>query len=60
MCGRYNRRFGKQKIAEHFRLGEFDELYLEVAPSYNVVPTTRQAVIVADRETGDRALRIMR
>jgi putative SOS response-associated peptidase YedK len=60
MCGRYQRRSDKQKIAEAFHLGDLDELILELAPDYNIAPTTRQPVIVADRETGDRSLRIMR
>jgi len=36
------------------------EIALEVAPSYNVAPTTMQPVIVLDAEAGDRAIRIMR
>jgi putative SOS response-associated peptidase YedK len=60
MCGRYQRRSDKQRIAEAFHLGNLDELTLEVAPSYNIAPTTRQPVIVADRETGNRTLAIMR
>jgi putative SOS response-associated peptidase YedK len=60
MCARYQRRSDKQRIAEAFALGALDELILEAAPSYNVAPTTRQPVIVADRDTGKRSLAIMR
>lgn len=60
MCGRYQRRSDKQRIAEAFALGTLDELILEASPSYNVAPTTRQPVIVQDRDTGQRGLAIMR
>jgi putative SOS response-associated peptidase YedK len=60
MCGRYQRRSDKQRIAEAFDLGDIDGLYLELSPSYNIAPTTRQPVIVANRETGNRSLAIMR
>ena len=32
MCGRYYRRSDKQRIAEAFHLGVFEDLPLEVAP----------------------------
>ncbi|MBB5060591.1 putative SOS response-associated peptidase YedK [Granulicella aggregans] len=60
MCGRYYRRSDKQRIAEAFRLGKLTDLPLEVAPSFNIAPTTMQAVIVADRDTGERTMRVMR
>ena len=60
MCGRYVRTSDKQRIADAFHLGHLDELVLEAAPSYNIAPTTNQPVIVADRERGERTLRIMR
>jgi putative SOS response-associated peptidase YedK len=60
MCGRYYRKSDKQRIAEAFQLRGADEMPLEAAPSYNVAPTTMQPVIVSDRDTGKRALRIMR
>jgi SOS response associated peptidase (SRAP) len=60
MCGRYYRKSDKQRIAEAFQLSDADEMPLEVAPSYNVAPTTMQPVIVSDRDTGKRALRVMR
>jgi putative SOS response-associated peptidase YedK len=40
MCGRYQRRSDKQKIAEAFHLGNVDGLALELAPGYNVAPQT--------------------
>jgi putative SOS response-associated peptidase YedK len=72
MCGRYQRRSDKQKIAEAFALGnpdeadeldELDELdsivEQSLAPNYNVAPGTMQPVVVWDDETGMRALRMM-
>jgi hypothetical protein len=35
MCGRYQRRSDKQKIAEAFQLGNVDGLSLELGPDYN-------------------------
>ena len=60
MCGRYYRKSDMQRIAEAFQLSDADEMPLESAPSYNVAPTTMQPVIVSDRDTGKRALRVMR
>lgn len=60
MCGRYYRRSDKQKIADAFHVGKIDGLVLETAPDYNVAPTSKQPVIVQDRESGERELRIMR
>jgi putative SOS response-associated peptidase YedK len=60
MCGRYVRRSDKQRIAEAFVLGTLDDLILEAAPSYNITPMTRQPVIVANRDTANRRLAIMR
>jgi len=48
MCGRYQRRSDKQKIAEAFQLGNVDGLYLELASDYNVAPQTMQALILWD------------
>jgi putative SOS response-associated peptidase YedK len=59
MCGRYQRRSDKQKIAEAFQLGNVDGLYLELAPDYNVAPQTMQPVIVWDEEYGTRMLSMM-
>jgi putative SOS response-associated peptidase YedK len=36
MCGRYQRRSDKQRIAEAFHPGNLDEVVLELAPDYNV------------------------
>jgi putative SOS response-associated peptidase YedK len=60
MCGRYYRRSDKQRIAEAFALSQSLDTVLEAAPSYNVAPTSPQPVIVKDRETGERSLRVMR
>jgi putative SOS response-associated peptidase YedK len=59
MCGRYQRRSDKQKIAEAFQLGNFDGLHLELAPHYNVAPQTMQPVITWDEEFGTRMLSMM-
>jgi hypothetical protein len=42
ICARSQRQVDNQRIAEAFHLGNLDELTLEVAPSYNIAPTTRQ------------------
>jgi putative SOS response-associated peptidase YedK len=55
LCGGYQRRPDKQRIVEVFALGTLVDLILEASPSYNVAPTTRRPVIVADRDTGQRA-----
>ena len=60
MCGRYFRRSDKQRIAEAFHLGVFEDLPLEVAPSYNIAPTTMQPVIRNNRDTGEREMVAMR
>ncbi len=57
MCGRYVRRSDKQRIAEHFKLGD---IATEVFPSYNVAPTTFQPVVRLDYESGYRLLVAMR
>lgn len=61
MCGRYQRRADKQRIAEAFALGGMDGLALEfdLAPDYNVAPQTMQPVIVWDEAVGMRTLRMM-
>ena len=59
MCGRYQRRSDKQKIAEAFQLGNVDGLHLELAPDYNVAPQTMQPVILGDEEFGIRTLQMM-
>jgi len=59
MCGRYQRRSDKQRIAEAFALGNSDGLALDLAPDYNVAPQTMQPVIVWDGEFGTRTLQMM-
>jgi putative SOS response-associated peptidase YedK len=59
MCGRYQRRSDKQKIAEAFQLGNVDGLHFELAPDYNVAPQTMQPVIIWDEEFGTRMLSMM-
>jgi hypothetical protein len=48
VCGRYQRRSDKQRIAEAFALGNVDGVTLELTPDYNVAPQTMQPVIVWD------------
>jgi putative SOS response-associated peptidase YedK len=59
MCGRYQRRSDKQKIAEAFHLGNVDGLSVEFTPDYNAAPQTKQPVIVWDEEFGTRTLHMM-
>ena len=63
MCGRYQRRSDKQRIAEAFQLGTLDDLDLSVelglAPTYNAAPGTMQPVIFWDDDLGMRAVRMM-
>jgi putative SOS response-associated peptidase YedK len=61
MCGRYQRRSDKQRIAEAFALGEVEGLALEheLAPDFNVAPQTMQPVIIWDQAAGMRTLHMM-
>ena len=59
MCGRYLRRFDKQRIAEAFRLAEVPEGLVLPDWDYNVAPGTFQPVVRLDRE-GQRQLVLMR
>jgi putative SOS response-associated peptidase YedK len=59
MCGRYQRKSDKQKIAEAFQLGNIDGLQLELAPDYNVAPQTMQPVVIWDENGGTRTLHMM-
>ena len=65
MCGRYQRKSDKKRIAEAFQLGPLDDLELSVeldlalAPTYNAAPGTMQPVVVWDDDLGMRALRMM-
>ncbi len=61
MCGRYDRRSDKQRIADSFKLGKLPDDFI-LPPDYNVVPTTfrrkqRSASSVAARKLahGDTA-----
>jgi putative SOS response-associated peptidase YedK len=65
MCGRYQRRSDKQRIAEAFALdapenptGDLAE-DLDLAPNYNIAPGTMQPVVVWDDDLGVRTLRMM-
>jgi putative SOS response-associated peptidase YedK len=63
MCGRYRRRADKQRIAEWMQTHNtrvFDPDALELAPSYNIAPTSLQPVIPLDHETGERELAVMK
>ena len=67
MCGRYQRRSDKQRIAEAFQLGTLDDLDLNadpslelaLAPNYNASPGTMQPVVIWDDDLGMRRLRMM-
>ena len=59
MCGRYQRRADKQRIAEAFQLGNVDGLAFEFAPDYNAAPGSMQPVIVWDEQFGMRTLSMM-
>ena len=59
MCGRYQRRSDKQRIAEAFAVGNIDGLALELTPDYNVAPQTMQPVILWDEHEGTRTLQMM-
>jgi putative SOS response-associated peptidase YedK len=48
VCGRYQRRSDKQRIAEDYAVGNVDGLALELTPDYNVSPRTMQPVIASD------------
>lgn len=50
MCGRYQRRSDKQRIAE---------ADIDLAPNYNVAPQTMQPIIVWDEAAGTRVLHMM-
>src|ERR1035437_9744642 len=60
MCGRYYRRYDKQRIAEAYRLGEIPFYLVLPDWDFNIAPTTFQPVIRGDKETGERELVLMR
>ena len=59
MCGRYQRRSDKQRIAEAFQVDNVDGLQLELAADYNVAPQTMQPVVIWDEREGMRNLHMM-
>ena len=59
MCGRYQRRSDKQRIAEAFKLGNLDGLFLELVPDYNASPGKMHPVVVWDAGEGMRTLQMM-
>jgi putative SOS response-associated peptidase YedK len=59
MCGRYQRRSDKQRIAEAFKLGNLDGLFLELMPDYDASPGKIHPVIVWDASEGMRTLQMM-
>jgi putative SOS response-associated peptidase YedK len=73
MCGRYSRRWNKQKIAEAFQAGNVRGLVYEdedrsdaedaefaAPPSYNVAPQTIQPVVRLDKDAGQREVAMLR
>ena len=59
MCGRYQRRADKQRVAEAFQLGNIDGLAIDVPPDYNAAPGSMQPVIIWDDQFGMRTLPMM-
>jgi putative SOS response-associated peptidase YedK len=60
MCNRYFRDSDKQRLVEAFYIGNREALPLEIAPSYNIAPTTMQPVIRSNRDTAEREMVAMR
>jgi putative SOS response-associated peptidase YedK len=58
MCGRYQSRAEKQRIAEAFRV-EIPTTF-EILPSYNVAPQSSQPVVRLNRDTSERELALLR
>ncbi|MGB6689157.1 MAG: SOS response-associated peptidase [Terracidiphilus sp.] len=58
MCGRYQNRAVKQRIAEAFRVGIPPTL--EILPSYNIAPQTLQPIVRLSRDTAERELAQLR
>jgi putative SOS response-associated peptidase YedK len=59
MCGRYQRRSDKQRVAEAFGLGNVDGLFLELAPDYNAAPGRMHPMVVWDQREGMRTLQMI-
>lgn len=58
MCGRYQNRAEKQRIAEAFRVGippAFD-----ILPLYNIAPQTDQPIVRLNRDNSERELALLR
>ena len=60
MCNCYFRDSDKQRLVEAFRIGNREDLPLEIVPSYNIAPTTMQSVIRCNRDTAEREMVAMR
>lgn len=58
MCGRYQNRAEKQRIAEAFRVGIPPTF--EILPSYNIAPQTSQPIVRLNRDTAERELALLR
>jgi len=58
MCGRYQNRAEKQRIAEAFRVGIPPTF--EILPSYNIAPQTTQPIVRLSRDTPEREIALLR
>lgn len=58
MCGRYQNRAQKQRIAEAFRVGIPSTF--EIPPSYNIAPQSSQPIVRLNRDTAYRELALLR
>ena len=58
MCGRYQNRAEKQRIAEAFRVGIPPSF--EILPSYNIAPQTDQPIVRLNRDSNERELALLR
>lgn len=59
MCGRYQRRSDKQRLAAAFQLGDVDGLAVGLTPDHNAAPGSMQPVIFWDEQFGVRTLSMM-
>lgn len=50
MCGRYQGRYIKQRLAEEFHLRNLQEMTTELAPNFNIAPSTMQPVILEPKD----------
>jgi putative SOS response-associated peptidase YedK len=58
MCGRYQNRAEKQRIAEAFRVGIPPSF--EILPSYNIAPQTDRPIVRLSRDSDERELALLR